>query len=534
MSISCAARVAVVPVRRARVAGNTRGVAAAAGLGGFRRAIPHRRNVVPSASSEDADGFGDTEDELVEDEDVTEDAPYALRFTSLSGEDLQGAIGALKAVDLKSELKFFGANTKGVKSQLSERLMTCYALQAEGKDVKAALRELTLTKLAEVNEETESANARRAARRKTKGGYLNDHADAATPLLRRSRGKGIPIVDSLAKARDGSASGKPLKYIEDVDLSEGETPKGDRYKVDNPVTGRRKLNVVRRDLDRQTNFQDQMTEHGWYMISVPETREEKTAVLICALSGTPKIGGVTIESWVPRQPGGGFCVSESTAHACVDKFDLLRLVPPTQEDPTTEMNFPGFILVKFSEMNQVVLNALEEIYQFKGFAVGGITRYGATRKQKSEAPRTVPTAQLDAMVGACLPRVVSDEEFEAIELEKKRKKKEQDARLALAQAMAVAGVTEEDLTSLRAAAGEDVFATERESSVSDESTSERPQTNDPKTKPPGGATRVDVKEGPFKGFKGFVTATNEDGSVDALLQIFGRETAVTLQPDEFS
>ena len=45
---------------------------------------------------------------------------------------------------------------------------------------------------------------------------------------------------------------------------------------------------------------------------------------------------------------------------------------------------------------------------------------------------------------------------------------------------------------------------------------------------------VEVYEGPFKGFKGYVTARRDDGSVDATLTIFGRETAVSLEASEFA
>jgi hypothetical protein len=44
---------------------------------------------------------------------------------------------------------------------------------------------------------------------------------------------------------------------------------------------------------------------------------------------------------------------------------------------------------------------------------------------------------------------------------------------------------------------------------------------------------MEVRAGPFKGFRGFVTARLEDGRVEATLSIFGRETAVVLEPEEF-
>lgn len=36
-----------------------------------------------------------------------------------------------------------------------------------------------------------------------------------------------------------------------------------------------------------------------------------------------------------------------------------------------------------------------------------------------------------------------------------------------------------------------------------------------------------------QGFKGYVTAENEDGTVEAQLTIFGRETSVTLEKHEY-
>ena len=46
--------------------------------------------------------------------------------------------------------------------------------------------------------------------------------------------------------------------------------------------------------------------------------------------------------------------------------------------------------------------------------------------------------------------------------------------------------------------------------------------------------RVEVHTGPFKGFKGVIVARNDDGSVEATLAIFGRDTNVSLAADEFS
>jgi transcription antitermination factor NusG len=50
---------------------------------------------------------------------------------------------------------------------------------------------------------------------------------------------------------------------------------------------------------------------------------------------------------------------------------------------------------------------------------------------------------------------------------------------------------------------------------------------------PEGAASIEVQEGPFKGFKGYITGNNTNGSVEARLLIFGRETSVTLAADEY-
>ena len=115
--------------------------------------------------------------------------------------------------------------------------------------------------------------------------------------LKRSRGKGIPSTATGSRKT-------PNAFAADVDLSEGadQEPEADKYKLENPLTGRRRLNVVRRDLDRQGAFQETMTEEGWYMVSVPETREERAAELISALSESARVGGVAIDAWTPRAP----------------------------------------------------------------------------------------------------------------------------------------------------------------------------------------------------------------------------------------
>jgi len=475
------------------------------------------------AASEDA-GAGDAESAAGETA-----SPAPPRFEGMTGEDLVSAVEALKATEIKAELAVFGATTAGVKAQLVERLTRCYELKREGKDVKAELRRRTLDRLGEAEEAKAEAMRRRDARRRRAGGYERAAAAAAAkapggvlkaPNLKRSRGKGVPV---LSRGEKNAVANKSA-FVADVDLDEDKEDASEKYKLDNPLTGRRKLNVVRRDLDRQGAFQDTMTEEGWYMVAVPETREERAAELIVALSGTPRVGGVVIDAWTPRAPAVDFAVSESDALG-KSRLDLLRLVPSEEEG--SEKPFPGFILLKLSGMNQKLLGALEEVYPFKGFAVGGITRYGNTRKQKSEAPRTVPDAQLEQMMRACEPRVVSDEAFAEMQAEKKAREEEELAAASLEHAMGEMEVASpEEVAAMRgdAAAAESASTSASAAAPSEERAS---------TAPPGAQT-VEVHQGPFKGFKGYVTARRDDGSVDATLTIFGRETAVSLEASEFA
>jgi transcription antitermination factor NusG len=450
----------------------------------------------------------------------------------MTGEDLVSAVEALKATEIKAELAVFGATTAGVKAQLVERLTRCYELKREGKDVKAELRRRTLDRLGEAEEAKAEAMRRRDARRRRAGGYERAAAAAAAkapggvlkaPNLKRSRGKGVPVLSRGEK--NAASQNKSTDFVADVDLDEDKEDASEKYKLDNPLTGRRKLNVVRRDLDRQGAFQDTMTSEGWYMVAVPETREERAAELITALSGTPRVGGVVIDAWTPRAPAVDFAVSESDARG-KSRLDLLRLVPGESEG--SEKPFPGFILLKLSGMNQKLLGALEEVYPFKGFAVGGITRYGNTRKQKSEAPRTVPDAQLEQMMRACEPLVVSDEAFAEMLAEKKaREEEERTAAASLEHAMGEMEVASpEEVAAMRGDAA-------AESAEVSSASAAAPSEERASTAPPGAQT-VEVHQGPFKGFKGYVTARRDDGSVDATLTIFGRETAVSLEASEFA
>lgn len=482
----------------------------------FPRAATRLRAAAGDAGAGDAEGAS-----------PAPEADAFPRFEGVAGEDLAGAIEALKAADIKSELARFGANTAGAKALLVERLARCYELKREGKDVQAELRRRTLDRLGEAEAAETEALRRREARRRRAGGYSSAAAAAAAKAggarkvvkLKRSRGKGIPVTATGSRKASNS-------FAADVDLSEGadQEPEADKYKLENPLTGRRRLNVVRRDLDRQGAFQETMTEEGWYMVSVPETREERAAELISALSESARVGGVAIDAWTPRAPAADFAVAESEANG-LSRLELLKRVPP--EEQGSEKPFPGFILLYLSGMNQKLLGALEEVYPFKGFAAGGITRYGNTRKQKSEAPRTVPQAQLEQMMRACEPRVVSDEAFAEMQAEKKARE------AAEAAEGGKEGSLEAAMGTLEVASPEEVAAARRDAADDAAPASEPSEERAASTAPPGAQT-VEVYEGPFKGFKGYVTARRDDGSVDATLTIFGRETAVSLEASEFA
>lgn len=86
----------------------------------------------------------------------------------------------------------------------------------------------------------------------------------------------------------------------------------------------------------------------------------------CLLSdGTPDAGGVELDTWVPRIPPAGYVVSESDA-AGLTAMQLLQRVPVEG----SENLFGGFILLHVC-VNQKLLDCLDGLYAFKGFAVSG-------------------------------------------------------------------------------------------------------------------------------------------------------------------
>ena len=467
-------------------------------------------------------------------------------------------------MDIREDLRGFGVNTAGVKSQLVDRLVDCYAIKMDGGDPRAVLKQRTESKRREIEAEKAASLARRDARRKRRGAYEMD-PDAAR---RRNRAVARPrAVRGVARVPPKGAPRAPPrvpKFVADVvedDELEGDPDSTDKYKLHNAVTGRRKLNVARRDLDLQREFQNQMgTSAGeageavWYLVEVPENREEKAVSQILALNGrAEKVGenAPDIEAWIPRAAPSWFTIPESAAEG-KSRVEVLRLVPEVDDvtGEPFEKPFMGFVLLKLA-LNPTMLASLDDLYAFKGFAVSGVTQYGSTARQVGERPAEVPAEQLAVMMDACEGfEIVSDEEHErrvkARVLEHERAKEEAAAEGKPAEGPAGGvyeaseaprgGVTDDDVR------GEDASEEDLERYLrSGGGGGEEEGDDDAEVREGdgggGGAEARDgaleVRAGPFKGFRGFVTARLEDGRVEATLSIFGRETDVVLEPEEF-
>ena len=364
--------------------------------------------------------------------------------------------------------------------------------------------------------------ARRDARRRRAGAYKATDAAAASRQANRKSARGR-----------GGGTTKKNKVILDVDLDADKPDESEKYQVQ--LAGVKRLNTAKRDIERQTRFQDTMESEGWYMVEVPETREEQAAKAITAVSGSAEAGGVVIDAWVPRVPPRDYVVSESEAEGLTE-IQLLQGVPVEG----AEKPFGGYILLHMS-VNQTLLECLDGIYQFKGFAVSGITKYGSTRKQTGEKPRQVAPAQLEMMKRTCAVTVLSDDEAKSIRAAAKRRAEVAEREAAMGE---VEPMSEEDLAAFRAKTGVGGGGTgeeeeERGGEGGGGAGSENGNGAETSTAPkrgevPAGATALEVHSGPFKGFKGYTTGENEDGTVDAQLTIFGRETAVTLEAHEYT
>ena len=391
------------------------------------------------------------------------------------------------------------------------------------------MQQRTIKKVTQVTEEAAASTARRDARRARAGAY-SGVSDRTAKKLTAARRRAVAGATGAKASGITARRRSKLAEVADVDIEENndEAQAQAAYSMANPVADaarKTKLNVAKRDLDRQMDFQGQMESEGWYMCEVPETRESQAAEKIEVISGTAKTDGEDLVVWVPRVPKDTFAVAESDAKGKT-RIDLLRSVP---DDENAVLPFPGYVLVH-TKLTQTVLNSLEEIYGVKGFASSGVTKYGSTRRQTGEKPRRVPAMQLETMMKMCDVRVVSDAEH-AVMVEALKKQAEAKARAEAMGSLPDADDAEivDAMPSADAGDANDVS----EPTVSAEAMAMREAAIHGGNKAPDGATQIEVKVGPFKGFKGYLTNDKGDDGADAKLVIFGRETDVTLEPGEF-
>ena len=431
--------------------------------------------------------------------------------------------------------------------------------QAAGEDVVAAMRTRTMSKVKAVSEERAAAAARRDARRARAGVYeaVSDKTAKKLAASRRRAVAGAQGARASGVTNSRRSRAAKLADIADVDIdadvlgevggvglgvdaNDDDARENARYSMANPredATRRTKLNVARRDLDRQADFQGAMNDVGWYMCEVPEGREQQAAEKIDAIAGTEKTEGEPLTTWVPRVPRDDFCVASSDAEGKM-RIDLLRSVPAGGVDET--LPFPGYVLVHM-KLSQTTLNSLEEIYGVKGFASSGVTKYGSTRRQTGERPRPVPAMQLETMMKMCDVRVVSDAEHAKITEALKRRKEAEEKATAMGTIPAADEGDVRDHKTSHQPTGRSGAAVSAEPTVGEEAMALRDAAIRPSSaatsKDGAGASSIEVVAGPFKGFKGYVTSadkpTRGDGAVDAKLVIFGRETDVTLEAGEF-
>jgi len=246
---------------------------------------------------------------------------------------------------------------------------------------------------------------------------------------------------------------------------------------------------VQREFVVQKFMSESIEKSGWFMVETPEEREESALKDILGLNGTRVTRGQSVDAWVPKIPTAEFYVTAADAEGKTD----LELCQMVEEG---EMLQPGYVLVK-CVLTQQLLDSFDDLRSVRGFATGGSSRYGAKKYQIVNQPTTVDD-QIPKMIRACTPRVLTEED---VELEKAR----EEARVIREEAAAV----EE---------GDD-FGDMRPTSS--------------RVEEPTGLGRVEVHTGPFKGFKGQINVRNDDGSVEATLAIFGRDTSVSLDKAEF-
>jgi transcription antitermination factor NusG len=247
---------------------------------------------------------------------------------------------------------------------------------------------------------------------------------------------------------------------------------------------------VQREFVVQKFMSESIEKSGWFMVETPEEREESALKDILGLNGTRVTRGQgAVDAWVPKIPTADFYVTAADAEG----KSALELCQMVEEG---EMLQPGYVLVK-CVLTQQLLDSFDDLRSVRGFATGGSSRFGAKKYQIVNQPTTVDD-QIPRMIRACTPRVLTEED---VELEKAR----EEARVIREEAAAVE-------------AGDDLGDMRPTSSRVEEST---------------GLGRVEVHTGPFKGFKGRINVRNDDGSVEATLAIFGRDTSVSLDKSEF-
>ena len=222
------------------------------------------------------------------------------------------------------------------------------------------MRTRTMSKVKAVSEERAAAAARRDARRARAGVYeaVSDKTAKKLAASRRRAVAGAQGARASGVTNSRRSRAAKLADIADVDIdadvlgevggvglgvdaNDDDARENARYSMANPredATRRTKLNVARRDLDRQADFQGAMNDVGWYMCEVPEGREQQAAEKIDAIAGTEKTEGEPLTTWVPRVPRDDFCVASSDAEGKT-RIDLLRSVPAGGVDET--LPFPG-------------------------------------------------------------------------------------------------------------------------------------------------------------------------------------------------
>jgi transcription antitermination factor NusG len=253
--------------------------------------------------------------------------------------------------------------------------------------------------------------------------------------------------------------------------------------------------VVQREFLVQRAMSEAATGEGWYMLEVPETRENQAKAAILALNGTKLTRGQgEVVAWVPRVPADGFYVAEEDA---VGKSEL-ELCQMVEEEDMIEMLQPGYVLVRCA-LTQELMDAFDDLRSVRGFATGGSSRFGKKKYEKLNTPLTMDD-QIPRMIERCLPVVKTEADIEA------EKAREQAKEVMRAERGDEAD--EADAGDMRPVASREEAS--------------------------GSVDRVEVHTGPFKGFKGHIVARNDDGSVEATLAIFGRDTNVSLAADEFN